>query len=207
MPYLTPESLSGSSYGILTVPDDTLFRAAVWGVLTELIHPQNWETYGTVTAEDAAAAAAEMVDNLSFGATAPGGSFVPSFSHVQANAATSISGNTKIPFGVVVSDPDGLWSVANQRFEIINDGYYLLYANVQVSNTPRGVYLYAYTTPGGYQGIGRADGDNLGAGCNGTLPLVLSAGDFVEIYAAATGATTLAYAGPPPAEARLLQVG
>lgn len=60
--WLTPESLPPTNVcRRLSIPDTLLFRAAVNGALLELSKAENWEQFGAVTPEEAAAAALEML--------------------------------------------------------------------------------------------------------------------------------------------------
>lgn len=61
--YLTPNSIPTARYSRrLRLPDDLQFIANVSGALLELADPENWQPYGAVTPEDAAAAAMAMVE-------------------------------------------------------------------------------------------------------------------------------------------------
>lgn len=60
--FLTPESFpEGKKRRVLDIPTDPDFLAAFNGALTLLMEPENWEQAGSITPEQAAAMAQEII--------------------------------------------------------------------------------------------------------------------------------------------------
>jgi len=53
--YLTPSGLEGDIVVSITIPSDPYFLYALTGAITSLTDPENWEQYGTLTPQEAAA--------------------------------------------------------------------------------------------------------------------------------------------------------
>lgn len=65
MPYLTPDTIPATKLcRRILIPNDLYLVAAVSGALTELTKPYNWQTFGAVSAEAAAAAMFTAVDDF-----------------------------------------------------------------------------------------------------------------------------------------------
>lgn len=64
--YLTPDMFTPTAYtcGRLRIPDNQLFLAAVMGALTDLTNAKSWQAFGTMTPEQAAYLALEMVNDF-----------------------------------------------------------------------------------------------------------------------------------------------
>jgi len=63
MPYLTPDSVpEENTCRTILVPDSVTWDAIIYGALSELTKPYNWELFGSVTVDDAVAAAQLMLD-------------------------------------------------------------------------------------------------------------------------------------------------
>jgi hypothetical protein len=60
--YLTPESLPATlKRRVLDIPTDPDFLAAFNGALLPLMDPANWQPFGAITPEQAAAKASEII--------------------------------------------------------------------------------------------------------------------------------------------------
>jgi len=67
MPYLTPDTLPADTIcRVLFVPDTLDWLAQITGALQELTFAYNWEAYGAITPEQAAAAMTTMFDAFCF---------------------------------------------------------------------------------------------------------------------------------------------
>lgn len=65
--WLTPDTVpSAARCRAIRVPDSEAWLAAVTGALLEMTFPYNWEAFGTITPDDAAARAAVMLDEFTF---------------------------------------------------------------------------------------------------------------------------------------------
>lgn len=74
VPYLTGNTPGGGdTCHPLFIPDDLFFRAAVRGALYELTDPAIWEQFGTLSPDDCAALAMEMIDQFNTDVCASGG--------------------------------------------------------------------------------------------------------------------------------------
>jgi len=63
MPYLTPDSVPGdTTCRTILVPDSVSWDAIIYGALSELTKPYNWELYGATTVEEATAAVQLLLD-------------------------------------------------------------------------------------------------------------------------------------------------
>jgi len=63
MAYLTPDSVpEENTCRTILVPDSVTWDAIIYGALSELTKPYNWELFGSVTVDDAVAAAQIMLD-------------------------------------------------------------------------------------------------------------------------------------------------
>jgi hypothetical protein len=68
--FLTPESFpTGKKRRVLDIPTDPDFLGAFNGALTLLMDPANWEQAGSVTPEDAAARAQQIILDMWAGET------------------------------------------------------------------------------------------------------------------------------------------
>lgn len=67
MKFLTPdENPTGTTCRVLYLPDDPMFVAAITTALEQLTLAYNWEKYGTLEPEEAAAALSQMFDDFCF---------------------------------------------------------------------------------------------------------------------------------------------
>lgn len=64
--YLTPDAFTPVDYicGRLRIPNNQLFLAAFMGALTDLTEAESWEAFGTMTPEDAAYLALQVVNDF-----------------------------------------------------------------------------------------------------------------------------------------------
>jgi len=206
VPFLTPNSLAGTKVLILSVPADVLLRAAVIGSLTPLVFPESWEAYGTQSANDTAAAMADIIDQLAWVDSVPTGGFPVQYAHVKRTTNLTLSGYTKVAYDSVISDADGLYDTGNNYFVASGDGVYLLYASLQLNAYTRGVSMFAKINGTDNHGMSAGDGDNVFAAASVTIPLSLADGDTIEVYCYASGAASITATGTPPIEARLVRL-
>jgi microcystin-dependent protein len=82
MGYLTPETLPVEVIcRQLLIPDDPVFTAAFTGALLPLTHAYNWELYGAITPDEAAAKAFDMLQQFLEGSACMIGSVAPFATH------------------------------------------------------------------------------------------------------------------------------
>jgi len=195
--YLTPNSLSGSTSLVLTIPDDVLLKAAIVGAITPLVFADNWEPYGSQTPQDTAAALAAIVDQLSWGEPAAGGGITLSHSivHLPSNQSINV-GVTTLNFTDVIQDDTGLWDAVNSRFEIASDGVYLVRLAAAIADL-RQIKLATVVNGTSYYWMTATEGSSFVPATGSMMPLTLTAGDTLTAAINTSGVSSVLYAGTP----------
>lgn len=109
--YLTPDVFTPTAYicGRLRIPNNELFLAAVMGALADLTRESSWQSFGTMTPEDAAYLALTMYNDF----VANRGACM--IGTVVAIATQDVPANMLLCDGTTYSKDDypDLWSVIN----------------------------------------------------------------------------------------------
>lgn len=114
--WLTPDSPAGALYGHpLFVPD--AFIPIVWSHLDELAFEENWEAYGTMSAADAAAAMAQMMEDFRMNTIAP--DTYPAMLEIPLFA--KVNGNSLTWTSVPSQGTAGYWGYATPAVNIFTD--------------------------------------------------------------------------------------
>jgi len=128
--YITPDSIPTATIcRVLTIPDETIIRAAVTGALSELIYASNWEQVGAVTAEDMAAAMLSMFEAYAVSGCDMTPTQVAIYYHehalnVAGGSYTGPNVDNRVPFNTNIISQSWL-TLANNIFTI-QPGRYLL---------------------------------------------------------------------------------
>lgn len=70
--YLTPNTLPGTTQcRVLLLPDNEEWIAIITGALEALAEPEAWQKYGTLTPEECAQRAQQMVDDFVLNGACP----------------------------------------------------------------------------------------------------------------------------------------
>lgn len=95
MGYLTPDTLPTDVVcRQLLIPDDPVFTAAFTGALLPLTHAYNWEKYGAITPDEAAAKAFDMLQQFLEGSACMIGSVAAFATHALPTGVLPCDGST-----------------------------------------------------------------------------------------------------------------
>lgn len=206
MGYLTPDALTGTSVLTLTVPDQSLIRAAIIGALSEMIYSSNWESYGSATPADTAAAIALALDNAQWDASGGGGGSVAELHEVQQTSGQSIGTNTKLTANTVIQDVGGWWDAINQKWVIPDDGLYCINVLIPMNDTSRDARIQARLNGSETIEIGGFQTPQAAIVGQASAFLQLSADDEIELYSVGVSSWAIPSFGYGPARYQLVKL-
>ncbi len=135
--YLTPDSIPAETVcRVLLIPNDTYVMAAIYGAISELCFPTNWEQFGSVTPEEIAQVMRVMFDALPESECQPVTNIeLATCEHMQSQnvgGGTTPAANTsaRIPFTTFIAHPAWI-GLANNIFTIQAGRYYFDMQHIQ----------------------------------------------------------------------------
>lgn len=197
MAWLTPNSVSGVSQLLLTLPSDPLARIAATGALLDLAYERNWKSFGASTPYDTAKAFFTYWKEIQWNPLV--GALPVKFSHVKISEQQDLDADTwaLLALDTVVSDA-GEFDPESNSWVSTGDGYYNL--NLVGTLAPPGsgqaVYSFAVTINSGFHAdIAYALVPYpLYTFVEGSLSFPISDGQSFQVYVKCSIATSL-YAG------------
>jgi len=180
VPYLTGDGVDGVCDLSISFANEPFLRRAIMGQITELLRPENWEAFGSLSVDDTLALVHDALSTLSLICLPEELSM---FVWARRNTTFNMSPHVTTKITGLTADFDtGQWDNGNQRVNIDADGLYVMQPMFSTPVVSRACIAIFYVNGAAAMTSHQSPDANYQALATQPMLFPLSAGDTVELY-------------------------